>query len=197
MRIAVSGAHSQGKSTLVRDWVERHPQYHLEMEPFRALDAMQYEILFRQDCTRLHNGIQLFYNASRINSYPSSADNVIFDRCPVDYLAYSQYTANHATTDITDGFVKAMEASVRDSLRHLDLLFFIPISDTWPVAMEDDGIRPVDLPYRDEVDTIFKEIYRQKRFDVFPEQGGPTLIELTGSRADRLDAIESAIKAMT
>jgi predicted ATPase len=196
MRIAISGAHSLGKSTLVNDWVQAHPEYIREEEPFRALAAMDYEILFRQECNRLHNGIQLFYNASRINSYSSPADNVIFDRCPVDYIAYSQYTANHGSTDITDQFVKAMECSIRDSLRHLDLLVFIPMSESWPVAMEDDGIRPIDLPYRDEVDAIFKEIYRHRRFDVFPEHDAPRFIELSGSRTDRVHAIEAALFTM-
>ena len=58
MRIAISGAHSQGKSTLVWGWVKRHPDYIREEEPFRALHSEGYPIRFRQECTRLDNGIQ-------------------------------------------------------------------------------------------------------------------------------------------
>ena len=195
MRIAVSGAHSLGKSTLVWDWVQRHPHYIREEEPYRALHGEMYPISFRQECNRLHNGIQMYYNASRVNRYSGQSDCVIFDRAPVDYIAYSQYTANYGTTDIDDAFVEAMVPRVRETLQNLDLLVFIPITDLWPVEMEDDGIRPIDLPYRAEVDAIFKQIYREQRFALMPDGKTPRLIELWGSREDRLNKLAQAIQS--
>ncbi|KZR84921.1 hypothetical protein MITS9509_02823 [Synechococcus sp. MIT S9509] len=192
MRIAISGSHSLGKSTLVWDWVKRHPQYKREEEPFRALDAEMYDIRFRQESNRLHNGIQMYYNASRVNLYSSINDCVIFDRAPVDYIAYSQYTADKKTTDIDNAFVNAMAPRVRETLQKLDLVAFVPMTDRWPVDMEDDGIRPVDLAYRAEVDAIFKQIYRDDRFSVMPEMNRPKLIELWGSREQRLDQLQQA-----
>ncbi len=118
MRIAVSGAHSQGKSTLVWDWVRRHPHYIREEEPFRVLHAEGYEIEFRQNCNRLHNGIQMYYNASRVKTYGFMSECVIFDRSPVDYIAYSQYTADYATTDIDNAFVEGMAPRVRQTLEN-------------------------------------------------------------------------------
>ncbi|MFM1890495.1 MAG: hypothetical protein RLZZ565_1252, partial [Planctomycetota bacterium] len=35
MRIAISGSHSLGKSTVVHDWVTAHPEYRREEEPYR------------------------------------------------------------------------------------------------------------------------------------------------------------------
>ncbi len=192
MRIAISGSHSLGKSTLVWDWVKRHPQYTREEEPFRALNSEMYDIRFRQESNRLHNGIQMYYNASRVNLYSSINDCVIFDRAPVDYIAYSQYTADKQTTDIDDAFVEAMVPRVRETLQRLDLVVFVPMTDRWPVDMEDDGIRPVDLPYRAEVDAIFKQIYRDERFSVIPDKNRPKLIELWGSREQRLDRLQQA-----
>ena len=198
MRIAVSGSHSLGKSTIVNDWMAQHPGFLREEEPYRALGLYgPYEILFRDASTKLHNGIQLFYNISRIHRYGNFADDVIFDRAPVDYLAYSQYTANQGTTDIDAAFVESMVPAVRESLDHLDILAFVPRSEDWPVAMEDDGIRPVDYAYRDEVDAIFKEIYREGRFQVFPEKNSPLLVELGGSRETRLIQLQEAIDAVT
>ena len=198
MRIAVSGSHSLGKSTIVNDWMAQHPEFLREEEPYRALGLYgPYEILFRDASTKLHNGIQLFYNISRIHRYGNFADDVIFDRAPVDYLAYSQYTANQGSTDIDDAFVESMVPAVRESLDHLDILAFVPRSEDWPVAMEDDGIRPVDYAYRDEVDAIFKEIYREGRFQVFPEKNSPLLVELGGSRETRLSQLQEAIDAVT
>jgi hypothetical protein len=194
MRIAISGSHSLGKSTVVNDWVGVHPEFRREEEPYRALALNgPYEILFRESSTRLHNGIQLYYNISRVNRYSSAADDVIFDRAPVDYLAYSQYTANRGTTDIDSAFVASMVPAVRESLDHLDILAFVPKSDAWPVEMEADGIRPVDHAYRDEVDAIFKQIYREGRFAVMPAVHPPLMLELVGSRNQRLDQLQQAI----
>jgi len=194
MRIAISGSHSLGKSTLVNDWVAAHTCYTREEEPYRALGLHgPYEILFRDASTRMHNGIQLYYNISRIHRYGTPQDDVIFDRAPVDYLAYSQYTANCGTTDIDDAFVQSMVPAVRESLDHLDILAFVPCSEDWPVAMEEDGIRPVDHAYRDEVDTIFKQIYREGRFDVMPGKNAPRLVELCGSREQRLEQLNAVI----
>ena len=156
VRIAISGSHSLGKSTIVNDWVAKFPQYKREEEPYRALSLDgPYEILFRDESTKLHNGIQLYYNIGRVNQYARSNSDVIFDRSPVDYIAYSQYTANQNSTDIDSAFVESMVPAVKESLEHLDILAFVPKSDQWPVEMEDDGIRPVDTNYRDDVDTIF------------------------------------------
>ena len=194
MRIAISGSHSLGKSTVVNDWVAKHPHFIREEEPYRALGLFgTYEIQFRDASTKLHNGLQLYYNISRLHRYHQSADNVIFDRAPVDYIAYSQYTANQGSTDIDDAFVESMVPVVRESLDHLDILAFVPKSEAWPVEMEADGIRPVDHAYRDEVDAIFKQIYREGRFNVLPATSGPLLIELWGSREQRLQQLEKAV----
>ena len=197
MRIAVTGAHSQGKSTFVRDWVACHPQYIHEEEPFRVLHAEGYDIRFHQESHRFDNGLQMYYNISRVNAYSDPGDCVIFDRCPVDYIAYSQYTANHRTTDIDDAFVGMMIPAVRQSLQKLDWLIFFPVTNDWPVQMEDDGIRPVDLSYRDEVDAIFKQIYRDQRWDVMPERQQPRLLELWGSREQRLQRLQQVLHKPT
>ncbi|MGA0094241.1 MAG: hypothetical protein ACO3J2_08120, partial [Chthoniobacterales bacterium] len=51
-------------------------------------------------------------------------------------------------------------------------------------------------PYRDEVDAIFKQIYREGRFGVLPEKNGPRLVELSGPREQRLDQLQAAIDAV-
>jgi len=197
MRIAISGSHSLGKSTIVNDWVALHPSFAREEEPYRALALHgPYEILFRDASTKLQNGIQLYYNISRIHRYANPTDDVIFDRAPIDYLAYSQYTANKRTTDINDAFVESMVSAVRESLDHLDILAFVPKSAEWPVEMESDGIRPVDHAYRDEVDAIFKQIYREGRYNAMPENNRPHFVELCGPRQQRMEQLQAAIDAV-
>jgi hypothetical protein len=191
MRIAITGSHSLGKSTVVNQWVDRHPNYRREEEPYRALSLHgPYTIEFREASTRLQNGLQLYYNIGRVHRYCLATDNVIFDRAPVDYLAYSMYTAAQGLSDIDNCFVESMVPVVRESLDRLDILAFVPKSAEWPVEMEDDGIRPVNHAYRDDVDAIFKQIYRESRFDLFPNPDGPRLIELVGPPEQRIAQLE-------
>ena len=94
------------------------------------------------------------YSIGCLNRYSTSAEGGIFDRAPVDCIAYYQYTVNQRLTDIDDDFVLSMVSAARESLDRLDILAFVPQSEDWPVAVEDDGIRPVDHSCRDEVDAI-------------------------------------------
>ena len=66
----------------------------------------------------------------------------------------------------------------RESIQHLDLLVWLPITNAWPVEMEDDGIRPIDLPSRDDVDAILKQICREQRVGVMNDCNAPVFIEL-------------------
>ena len=86
-----------------------------------------------------------------------------------------------------------MVPAVAESLDHLDILAFVPKSDVWPVEMEADGIRPVDHDYRDAVDAVFTQIYREGRYGVMQGEKRPRLIELVGSREQRLEQLQQAI----
>lgn len=187
MRIAVSGTHSVGKSTLVADIHTTFGKFVHEEEPYRALRDF-YPVKFGKESTRYCNGVQCLYNISRVQQYQSSRDHVIFDRCPVDYIAYSIYTAHHEQTDLDTAFVESLVAPVRDSLRFLDVLVFVPVTNKHPIHLEDDGIRLVDKDYRWEVDRHFKRLYRDRLYDLFDGQH-VKLVEVTGSREERIEQL--------
>ena len=109
MRLAVFRSHSLGKSTFMRN-------------PFAASTRKVMTSNFARNLTDCTMAFSFFYNISRVKIYNQTSDNVIFDRPPIDSLAYSQYIANHGTTDIDDHFVEMMVAAVRDSLKNIDLL---------------------------------------------------------------------------
>jgi hypothetical protein len=192
MRVAVSGTHSVGKSTFVNDFIAKNPEYIREEEPYRAL-CDWYDISFGKDATRYHNGIQLFYNISRIKHYHTSSTSVIFDRLPVAYLPYSLYAAKYGKTDINLAFVESMVDAIRDSLKFIDIVAFVPITDKHQVKIEDDGIRLTDPSYRKEVDDYFKEIYYDNRFNLFGDTDSPQLLEVWGDRTQRIEQLEACI----
>lgn len=194
MRIAVSGTHSVGKSTFVQDFIKAHPDYVAEDEPYRAL-CDQYDIKFGKKSTRFCNGIQLYHNISRVKQYTQPSCQVVFDRCPIDYIAYSLYTARHRQTDLNLAFVNSLIEPVREALQFLDVILFVPLSEAHPVALEDDGIRPVDASYRNDVDQFFKQIYFDRLYQLMPKIRPPVLLELCGPRQERIDQITTLLMA--
>ena len=113
MRIAISGTHSLGKSTFVNDFHQKHSDYILETEPFRALRD-NHIIHFAEKATQLCNLLQIDHCIERSKLYHKN-DNVIFDRCAADYLPYSEYPEKFGDTDIDKLFIK--QAYVGKSLR--------------------------------------------------------------------------------
>ena len=90
-----------------------------------------------------------------------------------------------------------MVDAVRESLDHLDILAFVPSSMEWPVLIEEDGIRPLDVEYRDSVDLIFKKIYRENLYNLSPVFRNLKLIELIGDQTQRLHQIQEAIESFS
>jgi hypothetical protein len=202
MRIAVSGTHSVGKSTLVADILQAFPGYLHEPEPYRALRE-HYPIKFGKESTRYCNGLQLYYSISRVMSYRDQSSNVVFDRCPVDYIAYSQYTAHYGQTDLDKPFIESFIEPVRQTLASHDMIIFVPISRHHPMHLEADGIRPTDTHYRVEVDRYFKSIYRDGASGLFPVQAsdmpgrpfaGLRVIEVQGPRQERIEQVARALQ---
>lgn len=71
---------------------------------------------------------------------------------------------------------------------------FVPISTHHPMHLENDGIRPSDKEYRVEVDRDFKRVYRDALYDLFSERGAPRLVEVTGSREDRISQLRRLVR---
>ena len=76
MRIAVSGTHFSGKSTLVEELAAALPGYLAVEEPYFLLMEEGHEFDFE---LQLERSIELL---------SGSEPDVIFDRCPVDMLGY-------------------------------------------------------------------------------------------------------------
>lgn len=191
MRIAISGTHSQGKSTFCRDFMSRHSEYAFETEPYRALKD-KHEILFGDFQTQHHIDLQLNYCIEQIKKY-HPGDKVLFDRPPVDYIPYSAYTAKNAHTDIDQAYVDSLYKRIKPVMHHLDLIVFIPMTDDYQIELENDGHRPVEDFYRTWVDGAFKVMYRDELERIFPSSSAPKLVEITGPREVRIAQLESII----
>jgi nicotinamide riboside kinase len=195
MRIAISGSHSLGKSTFVKDFAQSHPDFQYEQEPYRAL-CQDHNILFAEAQTCDHIQLQLDYSIEKLHQY-SPGDKVIFDRCPADFIPYASYSIPYGTADIDQTFVNSLYPKVKEALKDLDLIVFIPISSEHPILLEDDGIRPTHDFYREWVDSAFKVLYRKNLKTIFPDQNPPKLIEIVGPRQARLNALNKIIQKLS
>lgn len=82
MRVAFTGAHRVGKTTLAEEITDNLSNYDFKNEPYLELEETGY--LFSEIPT-LDDYIEQFnYSVKQIEN---SENDVIFDRCPLDILA--------------------------------------------------------------------------------------------------------------
>ncbi|UHO40628.1 AAA family ATPase [Chryseobacterium capnotolerans] len=141
MRIAFTGSHRVGKTTLAEEIAESLPDYEFINEPYLQLEEEGY--LFSEIPT-LEDYIEQF-NFS-VEQLQNSDDNAIFDRCPLDLLAYVYAVGKKK--NISDLY-EEMAAAIAE----IDLLVFIPIEKVDLIVC-----RESDLPnLRQEVNDILED----------------------------------------
>ncbi len=103
----------------------------------------------------------------------------MYDRCPWDNLAYTLQA--NAEGKISDEVTAASISLVRESMRELDIIFWIKRNDN--IKVVDDGVRETDEEYIDTTEQIFQELYDQycdnMEHDVFyPKDDCPAIIQI-------------------
>lgn len=184
MRIAVSGTHFIGKTTLIEDFLKKHPDYRCEEEAYYKLqDEKAMELSLEPSFDSLLE--QLDYSIQQLNQTKNER-NVIFDRCPIDFIAYSMINLEQDSIDINDSEVSERFFEVKNALNTLDLIIFLPITKENHIEYTEEN-----PAYRKVADKYFKKIYRDDACDIFPRYGHPKIIEIWGDRASRINKVES------
>ncbi|MBZ4329331.1 MULTISPECIES: AAA family ATPase [unclassified Corallococcus] len=135
MRIAMSGTHRVGKSTLIEDLGERLSGYRLVDEPYHLLEEEGYEFAsppsLEDFVAQLRRSLELLEE--------EDTRNVLFDRCPLDFLGY---LLTHEDSDAFDA--EEWLARIRSTLQTLDFVVFVPIEERDRIrvpAHEDSQLR--------------------------------------------------------
>ena len=184
MRIAISGTHFIGKSTLINDFLKAHPDYQHELEPYHKLHAehameLSLEPSFESIIEQLDCSMQQL-------NHSANEKNIIFDRCPIDFVAYAMCLADQDSFDLEDSEVGKRFSDIKAALHHLDLIVFLPISKENSILYTDEN-----PAYRKLADKCFKKIFRDDACDIFPGYHQPRIIEITGERLARVKVLES------
>ena len=190
MRIAISGTACQGKTTLIKDFIEQWPDYNTPEKTYR--DIIKENNLDHSSNTNKKTQWDILnFQIEELNKYRRD-DKVIFDRCPLDNLVYSIWAAEQKNNDIDESFINECIPLVRESFRNLDIIFFTPITKVAPVPVEEDGMR--DTKIISEIDNLFKAIHRDHeqnpKTTFFVSDDKPAIIEVFGSRRERIEIIK-------
>jgi carbohydrate kinase (thermoresistant glucokinase family) len=164
MRIAVSGAHRTGKSTLLEELGETLAGYTVIDEPYHQLEEEGHEVAEMPSLEDFELQLE-----RSLDDVAGSRGGQLFDRCPADLLAY---LLTHEEADAFEP--EAWLSRVRSAMRRLDLIVFVPIEDPDRVAGHDDD----DL--RRRVDEQLREILLDDCWAF-----GVEVLEVSGSPRER------------
>jgi len=198
MRIAISGTANLGKSTLVQDFLQEWNMYGREVKTYRDV-LNEKQLPHSKKTTKESQKAILDYMVDTLKEF-KKGDKVIFDRCPLDNLVYSMWAMSQEDSDIDEDFIDECIPIVREALTNLDIIFFIPITKFNKIDIEDDGFRETDKQYIKEIDNFFKVLQRHyhehpQDNPFFPRDDSPALIEVFGSREERINMIKLYIDA--
>lgn len=170
MRIAISGSHDTGKSTLVESLAERLTRYvAVEESYYTMLDEGH---AFADVPTA--EDFELLLDRTLADTARETRLDVLFDRCAADYLAYLVVLTRRA--ELLDAWFDRS----RDMLDRLDLVVFVPLEQ--PDRVRRDSI---DAPrLRRAVDALLRELLIDNALDC-----RVPVMEVSGSAADRADQV--------
>jgi hypothetical protein len=172
VRIAVTGSHRAGKSTLIEDLETHLTKYVAVDEPYHLLEEEGYEFAsppsFEDFLEQLRRSIDVLLDEE-------SARDVLFDRCPLDLLGY---LLTHEESDSFD--LEEWLPSVRAAVQTLDLVVFVPIEE------RDRARLPAheDPKLRTEVHDKLAWIALEDPFEL-----GVDVLQVQGSRAERVSQV--------
>lgn len=178
MHIAISGAHATGKTTLLGELARQLPFVTATDEAYHLLVAEghlfadppgvdDYELMFHRAVAQLGGG---------------QAGHRLFDRCPVDYLAYAAASRGHDA-----GRLRDMTGAAVATLGTIDLIVYVPIEAPDRI----DGAM-VTLPrLRRRVDGILREMLVDDGWGF-----GAPVLEVRGTLAERVERVRTHLEAM-
>lgn len=173
MRFAVTGTHGSGKSTLVDDFVASYGHYQSVGEPYWQL--VQQGVVFADGPNIADLEDQLRQSCELISG--TEGKDLVFDRCPLDLIAYLDVVAAAEGTEwMPDG---KLLGRIGRALSLLDLIVFVPLKvpDEITVAIEYPKLRR-------RVDARLKTILRDDDLGLLAN--GPSVVEVTGTRSERV-----------
>ena len=183
MRIAVIGAHGTGKTTLIEDLAAASDQFEIVPEPFWVFP--QGEAAFLDGPTTEDLEEQLKQSCDLICDR-TDQKNVVFDRCPLDFLAYLDVISNAEGYEwVPDG---KLMTRIERAMQALDLVVFVPVLSPDEIEVQ------IEFPkLRRQVDARLKRMLRDDKWGFF--EADLRVIEVSGSPTQRVSSVVTEVTA--
>ena len=194
MRIAFSGTANTGKTTLIKNFLAVWSQYTTPEKTYR--DFIKEKNLPHSSSTTTETQWEILnLMIDQLQSYDKKS-KVVFDRCPLDNLAYTMWAHEKGIEGFDKEYVDKCITLTKESMRHIDIIFLLNYDDT--IKIVDDGLRDVDVAFIKEVNNIFTALYEQyyqnPEADIFfPKHDSPGIIPLPTNPQRRIDIISEYI----
>lgn len=173
MRIAVSGTHGVGKSTLIDEFLSKHHEFTHEPEPYTVM-VEDFGEEFSDEPKVEDFRRQLDFNIERLRQH-APGEKVIYERCPIDFLAY---------IDALDaGSVEAFLGPVAQAMQNLDLIVYLPLD-------EDQTLESEYPKLQQAVDRRLSKMLLDDEFGII----NTPVVEASGSTAQRLSVVVNEYK---
>lgn len=188
VRIAVSGSHCSGKSTLIEDFLAVHREYIHEPEPCEWLEDLYGEPLPAEPADADFRR-QLEISVERLQQYASRTD-VIFERSAVDFVAYLLALNDLGRSARDCERVESWADLAAAGMAHIDLLVVLPLNDRDGIVVPESE----DPELREAMNQRLLELVTDDPYSLFGS-GRTRIIELRGNRSERLRMLEEALRA--
>jgi hypothetical protein len=176
MRVGISGTHGTGKTTLAEALCARLPGHVLADEPYYLLEEDGYEFGFPPAPEDYR---ALLARSVRSLSAPLPT-GIVFDRTPLDYLAYLATTG----ADPSD---EASAAALQPAFASLDLLVIALIT-----AETEQVLPAAEMPrLRSQMNDALLELVHRDPLNAWADI---PVLELDGPLDDRLRAVLAALE---
>ncbi len=116
--------------------------------------------------------------------------DVVFERSPIDYLAYAAASGSAWPQGDRQQFLAAHSPTVRRSIRDLDLVAYVPLSATRPGRR-----RGEDRRFRRRVDLWLRRALLDDVYELFADGRPPRIVELPAVPDRQLGALTRLLEA--
>jgi hypothetical protein len=176
MRVGISGRHGTGKTTLADALCARLPGHVMADEPYYLLQEEGYEFGFPPS---LEDYQALLARSVQSLTAPPLLPRVIFDRTPLDYLAYLAATG-------ADPLDQASPAALRPAFASLDLLVITLIT-----PQTEQVLPPAELPgLRSQMNDALLDLVYDDPLNAWEDT---PVLELNGPLDSRLAVVLAAL----
>lgn len=155
MRISFSGSGNTGKSTLMKAFLQRWSMYKTPVKTYR--DVIKENNLKHSSATTEETQLLILDHMTQTLQAHKDEKYIIYDRNPLDNLAYSLHAAEKDL--ISEDVLGVTVDIVRRSLKNLDIIFWIKYDPS--IKIVSDQLRDTNLNYIQEIDDIFTGLYEQ------------------------------------